>query len=111
MMDKIDRVNKFIVCECGDIAHQLVLSWFKPNVIRVEEPDGCVYLTVHLNKLPFWKRLKVAIQYLFGKQSKYGAFDEVIISPSEWRKFKDMTDFMKDAEEYINDQNSTEGLI
>ena len=59
-----------------------------------------VYLSVHLNKLSFWKRLKVAIQYLFGKQSKYGAFDEVIIGSSEYKKFQDMVDFMKDVELY-----------
>ena len=99
-MDKIDRVNKFIVCECGDIAHQLVLSWFKPQIPMDYDSDEYVYLSVHLNKLPFWKRLKVAIQYLFGKQSKYGAFDEVIIDSSEYKKFQDMVEFMKEVELY-----------
>lgn len=99
-MDRIDRVNKIIVCECGDIAHQLVLSWFKPQIPMDYDSDEYVYLSVHLNKLPFLKRLKVAIQYLFGKQSKYGAFDEVIIGSSEYKKFQDMVDFMKDVELY-----------
>ena len=99
-MDRIDKVNKIIVCECGDVAHQLVLSWFKPQTPMYYVSDEYVYLSVHLNKLPFWKRLKVAIQYLFGKQSKYGAFDEVIIDSSEYKKFQDMVDFMKDVELY-----------
>ena len=99
-MDRIDKVNKIIVCECGDVAHQLVLSWFKPQTPMDYVSDEYVYLSVHLNKLPFWKRLKVAIQYLFGKQSKYGAFDEVIIDSSEYKKFQDMVDFMKDVELY-----------
>ena len=99
-MDRIDKVNKIIVCECGDVAHQLVLSWFKPQNPMDYDSDEYVYLSVHLNKLPFWKRLKVAIQYLFGKQSKYGAFGEVIIDSSEYKKFQDMVDFMKDVELY-----------
>lgn len=99
-MDRIDKVNKIIVCECGDVAHQLVLSWFKPQTLMDYDSDEYVYLSVHLNKLPFWKRLKVAIQYLFGKQSKYGAFDEVIIDSSEYKKFQDMVDFMKEVELY-----------
>ena len=99
-MDRIDRINKNIVCECDDVAHQLVLSWFKPQIPMDYDSDEYVYLSVHLNKLPFWKRLKVAIQYLFGKQSKYGAFDEVIIDSSEYKKFQDMVDFMKDVELY-----------
>lgn len=99
-MDRIDRINKIIVCECGDVAHQLVLSWFKQQTPMDYDSDEYVYLSVHLNKLPFWKRLKVAIQYLFGKQSKYGAFDEVIIDSSEYKKFQDMVDFMKDVELY-----------
>ena len=99
-MDRIDRINKIIVCECGDVAHQLVLSWFKPQIPMDYDSDEYVYLSVHLNKLPFWKRLKVAIQYIFGKQSKYGAFDEVIIGSSEYKKFQDMVDFMKDVESY-----------
>lgn len=99
-MDRIDKVNKIIVCECGDIAHQLVLSWFKPQIPMDYDSNEYVYLSVHLNKLPFWKRLKVAIQYLFGKQSKYGAFDEVIIDSSEYKKFQDMVEFMKEVELY-----------
>ena len=99
-MDRIDKVNKIIVCECGDVAHQLVLSWFKPQTPMDYDSDEYVYLSVHLNKLPFWKRLKVAIQYLFGKQSKYGAFNEVIIDSSEYIKFQDMVDFMKVVELY-----------
>ena len=30
----------------------------------------------------------------------YGAFDEVIIDSSEYKKFQDMVDFMKDVELY-----------
>ena len=110
-MDKSYLKKNLIVCECGDVSHQVILSWFTSSIFSNYYPDEYVYLSVHLNKLPFWKRLKVAIQYLFGKQSKYGAFDEVIINPSEWRRFKEMVDFMKNAEKYVKEQNSTEGLI
>ena len=91
MKEQYKQEHRLITCECGDPAHQIILSWFDND----NQYDDYAYLTVHLNKLPLLKRLKVAIQYIFGKQSEYGAFDEVLISPSEWKKFQDMVDFMK----------------
>jgi hypothetical protein len=51
------------------------------------DEDGEVYLHVHLVKKPFWKRFSYAFRYLMGKQSRYGAFDEIIIGPKDKDKF------------------------
>lgn len=87
----------FIKCDCGDPHHQVILNWDD------ETPDkGAVwgvYAEIHLKKFGFWERLKVAIKYIFGKQSIYGAFDEIIIPVSKWREFQEMVDFMKECEE------------
>lgn len=37
------------------------------------------YLLIHLNKRSFFDRLMYAIDYILGRQSKYGAFDEVVL--------------------------------
>lgn len=63
-MDK----EKLLVCNCSSKEHQLVFSKF--------DDEDQVYITVHLSKVSFWKRLR----YLFGRKCKYGAFEEVITS-------------------------------
>lgn len=87
----------FIKCDCGDPHHQIILNWDEEN------PDKGsvwgVYAEIHLTKFNFWKRLKVAIKYIFGKQSIYGAFDEIIIPVSKWKEFQEMVDFMKECDE------------
>ena len=87
----------FIKCDCGDPHHQMILYWDD------ETPDKGnvrgVHAEIHLTKFSFWERLKVAIKYIFGKQSIYGAFDEIIIPVSKWREFQEMVDFMKECDE------------
>jgi hypothetical protein len=70
--------NDLFVCVCGDLSHQLIVSKDK------EESE--VIVTIHLTSLPFLERVKVAFKYLLGNQSKYGAFEEVILSQVETNK-------------------------
>jgi len=66
--------HELFVCACADIEHQMVLSYFD------DEPE--VYVSIHLKKHGFFVRLLTAIKYLFGKQSMYGAFEEIILNDS-----------------------------
>ena len=90
----------FIKCDCGDPHHQVILNWDEetPNKGYV----WWVYAEIHLTKFSFWERLKVAIKYIFGKQSIYGAFDEIIIPVSKWREFQEMVNFMKECDKEWN---------
>ena len=81
----------FIKCDCGDPHHQVILNW--------DDYVCGVYAEIHLTKFSFWERLKVAIKYIFGKQSIYGALDEIFIPVSIWREFQEMVDFMKECDE------------
>lgn len=66
------------VCQCGSIDHQFVVTYDE------EEPSNdCVYISVHLTKLPLLKRLKHAIRYVLGKSSVYGDFEEVILDQDQ----------------------------
>jgi len=67
-----------IICECNSIEHQLIFRKFK------DERE--IYLQIHLNKKPFFKRLKYAFKYLFGYKCRFGAFDEVITTKEELQK-------------------------
>ena len=75
--------NNILVCVCGDISHQLVVSKDKEDSFLEE---GEVIFTIHLNRFRFLQRVKIAFLYLFGKQSKYGAFEEVLLSKKEVAK-------------------------
>jgi hypothetical protein len=66
-----------------------------------EEPDKngivdrTVYIHTHLAKFGFWYRLKYGIKYIFGFQSRYGAFDEFLINPEDVGKFEKVVKFLK----------------
>ena len=61
------------LCRCGSLQHSFVVT--------ADELD--MFLEIHLSPLPFWDRLGNAIRYVFGGRSKYGDFEEVILSPME----------------------------
>jgi hypothetical protein len=63
--------KKLVVCNCGNVEHQFILA--------VDEEFDIVYLEIHLTKKNFFNRLKHGLKYIFGYQSKYGAFDEIIL--------------------------------
>lgn len=67
------------ICSCGDVRHQIVFTF---------DPDSnIVYMSVLLNKLPWYKRLIYGIKYIFGYQCKYGAFEEVVLNENDCPKF------------------------
>jgi len=57
-----------------------------------------VYVHVHLNKKPFWERLKYGIKYIFGYKSRYGAFDEFIFSPDDAERLQSVVNYLKQPE-------------
>lgn len=69
-----------LVCQCGDVEHCAIISY--------DPDDKEVYINIHLRRLPLFKRIIVAIKYICGKKSKYGCFEEMIVSRTDWRKFK-----------------------
>ena len=71
-----------IVCECHSTEHQMVVYYDQ------DEDYPVVYIHYHLNKRPFWERLKYGVLYIFGRQSRYGAFDEIILNPEDSPKFE-----------------------
>lgn len=65
--------QKFFVCQCNSLQHLFVVT----------PAEDEIYLEVHLSPLPFWKRVRNAVRYVFGRRSKYGDFEEIILSPSQ----------------------------
>jgi hypothetical protein len=60
------------VCRCCSIEHSFVIS--------ADEDD--VFIEVHLAALPWWKRVKHAFNYIIGRRSKWGDFEEILLDPA-----------------------------
>lgn len=59
------------VCRCLSIEHSFVVS----------ADDEDVFIEVHLSSAPLWQRVKNAVRYVLGRKSKWGDFEEVLLSP------------------------------
>lgn len=80
-----------ILCECGSLEHQFAISF------DAEYQE--MYINVHLSKKSFISRFIHAVKYVFGYQSKYGAFDEIILRKDKITKCRDIfTDILKEIE-------------
>lgn len=67
---------EYIECACHSPDHTM----------RFHIEDGVIYLTVHLTHNTFYGRLRKGIAYILGYTSRYGHFDEFIISQKERTK-------------------------
>ena len=61
------------VCRCYSIEHSFVIS----------ADDEDVFVEVHLASAPLWRRVKNAIRYILGRKSKWGDYEEILLSPSQ----------------------------
>lgn len=61
------------LCRCFSIEHSFVVS--------ADEED--LFIEVHLAAAPFWTRVKNAVRYVLGYKSKWGDFEEVLLSPDQ----------------------------
>ena len=76
-----------LICECEDVDHSMVVRW--------DDDDEFVYVNIHLKPLPFFERLTNAINYLLGKRSRYGDFDEFILRVEDLPKVEKIVEFLK----------------
>lgn len=87
--NKVDHTD-VIICSCASTEHQVVF--------RRDKTYPEVYMHVHLVKHSFWYRLKYGIKYIFGHKSRYGAWDEFILT-------QEHTNTLVDILDHLNDEN------
>lgn len=81
--------KEVILCDCYSSEHQyLVLS-----------DEEFVYIQPHLIRRSFWYRLKYGVKYIFGYKSKYGAWDEMLLSKSHYEQFQRLADTIKNLKQ------------
>ena len=94
------EVQELFVCCCGDVEHQLIMSYFNDD----DYPE--VYAAVHLNiERSFWKRVGSAFKYIFGYKCKYGHFDEFIFKPKDYKRLQTVVNYLKDAYDKEEERN------
>lgn len=96
------KKEEIVICECHSTEHQMVFLYSDEDVkfpnSDVVKNIKTVYIHTHLNKHPFWTRVKYGIKYIFGYQCRYGAFDEFIINPEDAHKFESVVEYLKQSE-------------
>ena len=81
--------QQLFVCDCGDVSHQFIVSWYPDD----EDWNDLIYFTVHLSQsYNFWKRLWHGIKYIFGFKCRFGAFDEILVNKEDAKRLRDELD-------------------
>lgn len=99
-MKKLTEKNKMksietsvLFCACYASEHQIIIH--KDNIFEngykevILEP----HLVTHNN---IFKRIWVAIKYIFGYKSRYGAWDSIIVTKDNYNVLKDVIEFLED---------------
>lgn len=74
-------------CACTSAEHDVRL------VLDPDEKYPAIYIEVQLSRgHGFFGRLWLAIRYLFGRECKYGHWDETTIMGEQVRKLRDLCD-------------------
>jgi predicted transposase YdaD len=81
MPSKTEHFTKTFRCLCNSPEHQFIVEYW--NELPEEKET---YIYVLLTKIPFYSRIWVALCYLFGRRSQYGAFEEVVLSAEQTRE-------------------------
>lgn len=75
--------NKSFYCQCGNLEHQVVISFTNEKTW-----NDLVFINVHLSQVKFLDRLKYALKYIFGiSQSDSGAYDEILFNKKDLNLF------------------------
>lgn len=93
--------REVFICNCHNAEHQIIFGYFD------DEPE--VYATVHLMKMPFFKRLWYGIRYIFGYQCKYGAFDEFVFNPDDAHKLDKIVEHLSLAKREATPEEEFQG--
>ena len=87
--------TEYFDCECSSSEHTLRFCYFEPY-----KGDGFIepaelYAEIHLNQYrSFWKRIWVAIKYVFGYKCQYGHWDVWTLNHKDCERLRDLVNKM-----------------
>lgn len=80
-----------LICDCGSAEHQIIIHKDKGFSEGYREVILCPHLITHRN---IFKRILIAIKYIFGYKCKYGAWDSLIVSKQNYLPLKEVVEFL-----------------
>ena len=88
-----ERIEYFD-CECMSSEHTLRFIYFPPyKYDKDDTEEGELYTEVYLNNYRnVFKRIWIALRYIFSYPCKYGHFDCTIIKKEDYQRFKQLID-------------------
>lgn len=94
-----DINSQYIECSCHSINHTVNITYCPYE----NGYPGEVIITTQLTEnAGLFRRIYLALKYIFGKTIKYGHWAEVIISPEDYTKIIDIfTQAQCEQEEYV----------
>lgn len=75
----VENKEYIVQCSCGSPEHLIQVSWFLPNEKYCTEDYEELYIHYSLLKARVWKRIWYAIKYVFGYQSRFGGYGEMVL--------------------------------
>lgn len=87
-----NRKELRINCACGQLEHAVFFESSETTIGFSENEDPFVVITNHLTQFGLFKRIWVAIKYVFGHRCRYGDFEETIIDVEKVKQLRDFLD-------------------
>jgi len=81
--------TEVLICECSSVEHQIVFTYCSEEREDITGIEGAIYedcmdVSIHLTEYNgFFKRIWVAIKYIFGYRSRYGDWDTFLMNPED----------------------------
>ena len=91
---ELKKTKDVLICDCHSSDHQILLMYSEDEYPTGETFPTC-YAHIHLNRRPFWERVKYGIKYIFGYRCRYGAFDEFLFNPDDVEKLEKLVKYLK----------------
>lgn len=113
MADK--RIFDVFVCQCTELGHQFVIEFYDDSdaflsTVKTDDLNWImgVTLSVHLcHYFGFWKRMWLAIRYVFGQTRSYDAYDCIEIRHDDLER---LAMIFQNAANYIADKKRDPSL-
>jgi len=80
----------FLICDCSSPEHHLNFRFLHFDDERYAgDETGAIYVSTFLNTYRgIFKRIWIAIKYIFGYKSKYGEWDEIILNDEKRERLR-----------------------
>lgn len=91
---ELKKTKEVLICDCHSSDHQILLMYSEDEYSTGETFPTC-YAHIHLNRRPFWERVKYGIKYIFGYRCRFGAFDEFLFNPDDVEKLEKLVKYLK----------------